>query len=441
MGATLTTIDALLMKWYFKGVIQTINNEAEIYGFAKAGRFDWSGQSWNFSLHVARNSGSGWKDEDEALPTAGNQGWIQLTGSAQYIYSRFKISGQAIKAAKGNPGSVLPSLDSEIKGSTEDVTNDLNKACVYGGLIKGFIFERKNAVATPTTWAFSGNNEDLAAAVTAGAATVDIIRLDTYAVLAAGITITAANENSIVLSNGGVPLNTTAAALGATWTPGMCCAVRLAAPAAQVLVVNKSLHGIYANLVDTGEVVGAGGVPELYTKSRVTYERIRSNIRSVVSSTVDGDYGYSDLTLRRMQDMFALIKKQSGKRPSVLQVNPATISSYTAILQGTAGANIIQSIDKAGKGDAGFAEDGLGYAGVPFKSSQHFGVGVLGMLSKDSWKLASLMDPQLAQEDGKVLNKVADKDAYEGFVAGYLEMVCVEPRSNALLVGVNYSAI
>ena len=60
----------------------------------------------------------------------------------------------------------------------------------------------------------------------------------------------------------------------------------------------------------------------------------------------------------------------------------------------------------------------------------------VGMHSKD-WKRAVLQAGSFAEEDGKILNKVPNTDAYEGFWQMYYNTVCLMPHSHGILTAVN----
>lgn len=461
--ALLSTIEANLKKWYYGKVIETINQEARVYEFAKKGRFSWSGQDWNFSLHTSRGSAGtaglftapaayGWVAENGALPEAGHQGYVRLTGTTKSVYGRMQLSGQSIRAAQGQPGAIVPTLASEIEGATKDVVFSLNTGAVYGAQVPGFIFERKAVGAGGGDWQFSGNYlpfvQALALAAGGGTVKVDVYNLDTYALVGAGnVILTAATENSIHLT--GVALDTSAVT-----KPGVCFGVRIVevktvGGAVDYLpVFQAQMNGIYSNLVDTGaHTTGvdlahyAGGNFTNLRKTTGGNERLQSNIRCQVTSTKAGDYLYADLTAGRLSDMQAMIDEQSGKQADALMIHPSSLTSYQNILYGTFGSNLIKDVSQAGVGDAGFDRTKLAFGGVKFITSKDMGKGVIAFLCSESWKLASLKEPSMADEDGKILFKVSGKDVYEGFINAYMELVCIEPRANAILVGFNYTSL
>ena len=79
------------------------------------------------SLHTGRNSGVGARAENGALPTAGQQSYLQTRIPVKYLYSRIQVSGPVIEGMKSDTGSFTRAIESESKGLINDLKRDLNR--------------------------------------------------------------------------------------------------------------------------------------------------------------------------------------------------------------------------------------------------------------------------------------------------------------------------
>jgi hypothetical protein len=120
-----------------------------------------------------------------------------------------------------------------------------------------------------------------------------------------------------------------------------------------------------------------------------------------------------------------------GGDHDLIMMNPATRQQYTTLLQGT----LFTGTDKARGGDGGFLQ--LSYSGVTIKTGRAIHRGALLFVRKDTWAITELEAPGFADLDGSVLSRLAGVDAYEGFYRWYWNLVCKQPNTNVLLVGVN----
>jgi hypothetical protein len=81
----------------------------------------------------------------------------------------------------------------------------------------------------------------------------------------------------------------------------------------------------------------------------------------------------------------------------------------------------------------------LSFNGIPLKTSRHCGKGLLLFIKTDSWVMAEVTPPGLADLDGNVLSRTGTSDAYSAFVRYYYNTVCEHPNKNGILVGLNFS--
>lgn len=79
------------------------------------------------ALHTGENSGVGARPENGTLPAAGQQGYTEERVPVKYNYGRIQISGPTIKAMASDKGAYLRAVDSETKGLVKNLRSDVNR--------------------------------------------------------------------------------------------------------------------------------------------------------------------------------------------------------------------------------------------------------------------------------------------------------------------------
>lgn len=130
MGATMTTVSALLKEVYEKDVQDQMNND--IVGFKRIERTaegvtnEVGGRYVTFPLRIGRNHGIGARNEMEALPTPGQQKTTAARINLKHLYGGVRFSGQTLKLADSNYQAFASALDEEMDGLKQDLAKDLN---------------------------------------------------------------------------------------------------------------------------------------------------------------------------------------------------------------------------------------------------------------------------------------------------------------------------
>ncbi|QSJ04817.1 hypothetical protein [Cellulosimicrobium phage DS1] len=84
-----------------------------------------------FAIHTRRNSGIGARNEMEALPTPGQQGYSSGRLTLKYQYAGVLLSGQAISLINTKPQSFINAVETEMSRLRKDLGVYLNRQ-VYG---------------------------------------------------------------------------------------------------------------------------------------------------------------------------------------------------------------------------------------------------------------------------------------------------------------------
>lgn len=151
-GATMTTVNNILKEIYQGRIREQLQNEIiglkRIEGSSDGIETTVGGKYVTFPLRVRRNQGIGYRAEDSALPTAGQQGYASVRIGLKYGYGRIRITGQVMKLAKTNPQAFANAMDKEMTGLKDDIRKD--SARIFYGDGSGKVAVA-NAAGTTTT--------------------------------------------------------------------------------------------------------------------------------------------------------------------------------------------------------------------------------------------------------------------------------------------------
>lgn len=186
MPATLTTVSALMKEVYGPRIENQMQNETvalkRIERTSDGVVETVGGKYVDFPIRVKRNSGRGMRNELEALPTAGNQGYAEVHVGLKYAYGRVRFSSQLMTLAEKNYQAFASAMDNEMEYLKDDLAKDSNRQ-VYGdgsGLM---------ATITDTDGGSVNHTVDTAMYLEIGDK-VDIITISNGAVVSADIEIT-----------------------------------------------------------------------------------------------------------------------------------------------------------------------------------------------------------------------------------------------------------
>ena len=495
MTATLATFASLLQRFYKGPITDQLNNEIFILKYFMKQKFGWQGESVILPVRIGRNTGVGTRGEGAALPVAGRQQTANLTVNSTFIYGRFEVTGPLMaSAAKGGSHAFAAAMTDEMEGLTRDIKDLADRLAVSGGRVVGFINDKtdmgdtgganshNNADATSAVREYMGDMTpflactnttnialwrrirlfrtdtmaEIVPTVTAGGAVatngnIFVSAFDTAGATGPTVTIrVAADTNTVSLDTNGladvpvtvgvaVVLHETQAVNNLGVAYGQSTATGALADASAVSGWASQPIGIFGNLADPGApvalpAVAGGGTSQGYF-GRERSSAANALMRGQVIGHNPAANGVNDaLELFRMQQVIDSIDVETGERPDLIVMNPLQRASYMNLLAGAGAANLMVSGEKAKHGDGGFQS--IGFAGLPIHSSRHFPQCAMAFLNTKSWVVAELQGGKFADEDGNILSRVANADAFEGFWKQYYNLVCKRPRANAILIGI-----
>jgi hypothetical protein len=507
MTATVTgtaTFGPMLKEFYQGPVAEQINNRVWMREYFQKKSKGWSGSRMIIPVHTSRNTGVGFAGEAAAagagavLPTAGSQGYANLTVNSRNSYGRFQVTGQAMDTAtKGGSGAFAGVMDEEMNRLVRDLANNENYAAVFGGAVKGLLNQRRASpentggpqtnvpaeMSDPATWQYQGDfsyfdgtrtGVAVAQATTTTWVKVRLYRMDTYAEILPTIAATGAattNPNFFVTAFSADRTNPTiditygkddaAVATFTTADVGEDAAIAVVIAESAVAAGNFPVDSAGAQFGQDSRVwnglANIGGQNLLTnqptglftnlcepthfgvdrTSATATGDILQSSILTHDTGNGDRTNAGADLSLERLQYMMDVLQQDAGVDANVMVMNALMRHRYTVQLTGILGTGNSNNIVIDGNsGKVMDNQQNLAYGGVKFQYDRTFPVATIAMLHSDDWILAELTTGQFADEDGNVLFRVQGQDAYEGFWKHRYNICCKRPNAQLILTGI-----
>lgn len=365
-----------------------------------------SGKSFSVPLHTARNVAAAVpRDDGGTLPTAGQQGYQVAVIPNKYIYSRIKVTGPTIRAARDNAGAFVTAIESEIKGVTKDSKRRMNQYLNGDGTGAMIYF-----TGADDTTDFAGD-DNLGNAFThfpsSGNVTVDVID---------------ASDHTTVLGNDNV---FSLGAKGATsYTMTHVSGTRSGTADGDYLILADTV-GLYPmgirGIIDDGNPPGlTGGLHGLAVASHSYWKA------QVFTGATAGTK--EDLTLARMQEPLSAIATNSDFDEGdvkFLLSNYNVRDKYVSLL--VSEKRFVNTM----KLDGGFS--GVEFNGIPLVVDPQADRSTIYYVVPESMRIFRTSDWDWMDKDGAVLNRVAGEDAYEAVLFHYGNLGCIARNANAKL--------
>jgi hypothetical protein len=192
----MTTVDAILKEVYGPRIENQLQNETvalkRIERTSDGVTETVGGKYVDFPIRVSRNTGIGYRNENEQLMAAGQQGYAEVHVPLRYGYGRVRLTGQVMTLAEKNFQAFASAMDDEMEGIKDDLAKDSNRV-VYGdssGLLAVVTADGVNTVTV-------NNAQYLEIGMS-----IDILTIASGAVIAATRTITAISAANVVTYSG-----------------------------------------------------------------------------------------------------------------------------------------------------------------------------------------------------------------------------------------------
>ena len=380
-GATLSTFDKVLKEEYLPGVQIQFHDKNPLYKMLKkASDLEVVGTKAKIAVETQRHLGHGQRAEDEDLPGAGNVAYTLIEPPLRHNYARVRITGPSMRTAKKGRRAFIMGLTSEIKGAERGMRRNVENQ--WNGDGSGCIATFSAAATSATQTVDNARMLDVGQVVDiSNRSSGADIQASTSVSSISGKTVVFADSFTSVVATSGVFLENTIVGGTIRSMQGLLGIINDQDPSDVRSTVSNSLHGlaVASNSTWKSERLSNSG-----TNRDISTDLIRQLADGIdVRFGRDGEYCiYSNhAQFRKFANTLIPDRRYKGNQYK---------------LQG-------------------------GYTTLDFEGMKWF-VGRqcldnrIFMICKDKLKIYQLSPIQWADEDGAVLHRVADRDAYEAYL-------------------------
>jgi hypothetical protein len=392
MPATMTTIDAITKEMYQGDIQDQLQSEVTaLKRLERSGdgiRSEVGGKYVVFPIRTKRNQGIGSRNELEALPVAGQQGFARGTVSLKYDYGRVKMSGQTMELADSNPQAFSDALDLEMDGLKNDLLKNANRQ-VFGTSL--------GTLATVTA--------DAANTVTVNSIKYLEVGQQIDIVTPAGVShaanrqITAINESTNVVTYDGADASASVVATDIIVRQGSW---------------NREVSGFAASIAASGTIYG-----------------IDPTVTTQWKSTVDSNAGVNrPLSEGLMITMTDNVRKKGGKTSLIITSLGVRRAYFNLLSQQRRYTNT--------------TEFEGGVRGLAFNNGREIPVvedvdapdNTMYFIDESKFKVYQDHDFKFMQRDGNIWKWVTDYDAYEAVMNKYWEIATNQRNAHGVIADI-----
>lgn len=416
-GQTLAAADAVLKEDYHGPIAEQLNNGNIMLATVGRNTDDIVGRRFVTPIHVSRNSGVGARGEKATLPSAGNQGYVDIIGPVRYNYARIELSGPVIAASSKSRGAFISLLDAEVNGATTDGKRDVCRQ--VWGESNGRIATCGTTTTSTTVVLATTTREDQYRWLEEGFL-IDIGTVATPTSIASARAVTSVDRANHQIVISGAAVSTTSAAFlfrsgagGASSNSGNPGDGQIEWTGLQTMVddtavlhtVNPSTYPQWKAIVDSNSGTNRAISENLVNKNAMSTEVKSGQVVNLLVGS-DGTFrSYANLlvSLKRFTDSVDLGGGYTG-------VNVGLTPQ-----KGTAGSSMALTWDR------------------DCPSNRLYG------LSTDAFKLMVLEDWSWIPGTNGNLLQVTDQDDYTATMRHYGELVCTRRNANFVIKDITES--
>lgn len=402
MAQNLSNFDAALKIDYLPVVRQQLNHMTVLYDKIARDEENVEGKQWQLTAHYQRNSGVG-AGAETGLPTAGNQAYVNPYGNVKYNRGRIQISGPVMKASRSDKGAMVRALSSEMEGVTRDLKKELNYQIFNDGTAVRALVNTDPATGTTLTLDTPGTN------YFHDGMKIDILNPSGGALRTSsgGLTVSAvANSTELTMSaalNAAVADNDYVTRAGATDQAG----------------TSYEMTGL------KGIVDDATYVTTLHNISRASYAWWKCS----TFSNDDNSGTNRDLTLDLIQEAISAVEKNGGEVNMIISDHDLR-DGYVKLV--AADKRYVNTLTLDGGWKA--LEYSSGNSGaIPWVADVECQPNTIFFVDTNHLRFMQMSDWDWMSEDGAVLSRVANSDAYEAVLFWYSELATDRPRAHSFL--------
>lgn len=394
MPASLSTVSAITKEVYGPRIVDQLENETvltkRIEKTSEGTTSEVGGKYVTFPLKVRRNAGIGYRNENEALQNAGQQGWQSVRVPLRYGYGRVRMTGQAIELVDKNYQAFASAMTEEMTGLKDDLLKDTNRVQWGNGLgVLGTV----DTAAGPTATISLGTNFDA----------VKYFDMDMVV--------------DVLSSDGVTPKGSALTIIGINETTGDITLSGNVTVVIGDIVVRQGNYGREPQ-----------GITSLVTNSTASLFNLSSTTEPQWSSPVDSSGGA--LSESKMIAMCDLLRTKGG-RPTVIFADLATRRAYFNLLTTQRRFTDTKDYEGGFKGLSFMYEDD-----IPVVTDVDAPAGKMWFLNENTFKIYRSEPWHWEDKDGNVWKWVTNYDAFEALMKQYWEFAINRRNINGVMTGI-----
>jgi len=403
MGMNIAAAANVLKVRYIGTIREQLNNEILLFKQLNKQIQMVSGKDFTIPLHTSRNVAAAIAlDDGSDLPTAGQQGYTTTLVPNKYLYSRILITGPTIAATRDNAGAFVEAIQSEVDGVTKDMKRAINRM-LHGDGTDPLAYFTSSDNASPSALDDGQGNNFVYMNGTDRVDVVDTSALPTKTILQAGLDVTVSK-----VAGGSYEASWTGAALPAGLADG-----DFIVKANSLGFAMMGIRGVISDVnPPLGPLQGLDAATTPYWQAQVfgnggslrqlAFEDMQEVIDAIATN---GDYTENDIKL---------ILTSHGMRRAYYKLCVAERRHVNTM-----------------KLDGGFTA--LDFNGLGLVADSQCRKNVMYFMVPDTMSIFRTSDFDWADLDGSYLSRVANKDAYEGYLFHYGNLACLSRNGNGLL--------
>lgn len=403
----LTTAANVLKVFYLPPLQRLLNNQTIFWNrLERNENFNVEGKNFTIPLHVSRHTQAGaGRAEEGTLPSKDSQGYNQAIVPAKYVYTRIQVSGQVVRATRSNAGAFIRAVRSEVEGATRDTKRAANRQAHSDGRdALGYYVS-----GSGTSVVADDNLGNSFTHVGPKATTVDLIDV---------------SDNSTVLNNSTTILAGADVATGVTMTLGDSISGSKADGDYWVLedTLGNQMTGLEAIVSASDPPLLSGGLHGINVSGNPWWQ----------AQVVGDDTSFVDLRFANMQRVISKMSQASDYDKDDIEFAMASyfmVDKYYELCANERRAvNVMQL-------DGGY--EGVEFSGIPIVADSQAKHNRIYFINPKVLKICRMADFDWMDDDGAVLSRVSNTDAYEATLYHYGDIACVARNALGALVGQN----
>lgn len=405
-----TAATPILKEVYLPAMTELLNNATPLLKMIEKSVEPTEGGNFVFTVHRGRNVASGiGRAEDATLPSAGYQGYVRAIVPTKRLYSRIRVSGQAIAATRSNKGSFVRAIESEMKGSMTDTKRELNRQ-VNGDGTGALAYWTTADNASPLDLDDNLGNP-VGPSVGNAAVTVDVVDASDHTTLLG---------TSIVLTRGANGATSTAFTYTGTNPSGTADGDYAVYAGSS----RQEMVGIQAIISASNPPGMSGGLHGLPVGTYPDW----------TAQVMGSDASRQDLTFDMMEQLLAKIVSESAvdeREIKLWHCHPSIGNTYAKLCRDERIFTNTMTLD------GGFKA--IAYNGRPIATDVQCRRNALYLVTPSSMKLFQMAPLDWMDKDGSVFYRISggDVDAYGATAFVYQELGCVARNQNGVILGLN----